>query len=271
MRSFRRYISIAWSIFGFFLVTDSTVPTTFAQELTPRVCIGYNPEKQNWELVGEQAIHRQEDHCPKDYAFMRVAWVPGQPHGGKSVAVRGTCCPLPVGILTDTHYWESEHCPANTVATGSRAEMQVEYDKNGDWHYAVKKWENITHYLRCTKVDTRRFQVGPLAETLSIGFSFDLDRLLLSTGYTNESRIPIGIRYGVTREGLYRLDSGGCIGYPWGSLLTGKLHKFCGFEFRSIEYKGIPGDPPRGTPVKVVPDCISLDDPLSPTPKCITR
>lgn len=256
-----------------FLDSSRTVPIASlslaaADDLVPRVCIGYNPDAKNWEPVGATPAHIQEQNCPSGYAYMRTSIITGTPRPGANLALRGSCCPLPAGVLTEEHVWNTDRCPEGFVATGSRAERQV-YFEGDNWRPAVAEWEKILHYMRCTKINTARFQLGPVAETLTVGLRRDFPRKLHEVRMTSESRIPVGIRYGVTRDGKYSFEAGGCLGLPWGSLLTAKFDKFCGIEFRPLQYTGAPGDPPAGTPVQVVPDCLSIDDPLSPEPKCL--
>ena len=238
-----------------------------AEELRPMVCSGYNFGNDSWEHTGEVPDRVFEDHCPKDFALLRVEWMTGANRGAPYLPIRGVCCPLPKGILTEEHSYVSEHCPEESVATGARTDEENAAFGNGPGD----RWENSVHLMRCTKINTKRFRLGPPAKTLRLGFQADFDHWFYSSTFTSMGRIPIALRYGLSREGRYTFSTGGCIGYPWGSLLTGKMHKYCGLEFRSLEYAGQAGDPPAGTPVKLYPDCISLDDPLSPAPRCLPR
>ena len=53
----------------------------------------------------------------------------------------------------------------------------------------------------------------------------------------------------------------GCVGYPYGSLLTDKTAKVCGgFKFRQLQFKGLAGDPDEGTPVQMFPECKDVSD-----------
>lgn len=240
-------------------------------EPQPHLCIGYNPEKQNWDEVGPIPAMRQEDHCPDGSAFLGVSLVLGNPPYPRNVPVRGSCCPLPDGVLTNEHSWAEERCPKDSVATGSKAEPQVKIE-NGNWKKAMAEWHHVTQLMRCTKIDTSRFQLGEPVESLVIGFAREFDRAITQQKFTSLSRIPVALRYGVGRRGKFSLDAGGGrLGYPWGALLTGKSCKSCDLEFRLLQYRGIPGDPPAGTPVKVFPDCLSIDDPTSPDARCIAR
>ena len=79
--------------------------------------------------------------------------------------------------------------------------------------------------------------------------------------------IPAGIRYAHGRRPDKKWDVDGCVGYPWGSLLTGKTTKYCGgFSFSQLQFRGQTGDPVEGTPVRMFPDCedvVNLDDPAN--------
>ena len=237
---------------------------------TPHLCTGFNVESKDWELVGPIAARTQEQTCPRGYGYMRVGFPTGSLRPGERIPIRGTCCPLPDGVLTDEHVWESLRCPENFVATGARAERHVTYEGD-NWRPAILAWEQMTHYIRCTKIDTTRFSLSPPVETLTLGFHRDFNRNIFEHTFTTEGRVPLALRFGFRRNGRLALDGGGCIGFPWGSLLTAKMHKFCGFEFRTLQYLGVGNDPPAGTPVKMYPDCISIDDPLSPDATCMTE
>ncbi len=233
--------------------------TALADPPTPHLCTGFNPIAQNWErigvLLGDQSL---DANCPDGYAYINHDYPTGMSRPGRKVAVRGVCCRMPDGLLTQEHSWALEACPADSVATGSRAAKQV--TPGQAWDRVKIEWETTDQYMRCTKLNTARFRLGAPAETLTIGFHFGFNLNTINGAFTARSQIPIGLRYGADRAGRMTFESGGCIGFPWGSLLTKKISKhparLCDFEFRPVEYIGAPGDPPAGTPVKMFPDCL---------------
>ena len=82
--------------------------------------------------------------------------------------------------------------------------------------------------------------------------------------------IPIALRYGIGRMGFNEWDRDGCVGFPYGSLLVAKSAKGCGkIQFTELEFTGLPGDSPAGTPVKMFPDCSGVDNPFSPFASCV--
>lgn len=262
------FVPEALALFGVFVTVHLLSALAFAETPIPRECIGFNPEAGNWDSVGIEAGGSVEQFCPKGYAYMSADFTTGTKRPAANIPMRGRCCPLPRGVLTEQTEFALEHCPDNYVATGARAEHQLPPCVNG-WALCEHEWIHIGQYLRCTAIDTSRYQLGAPAQSLSIGFRERFDLSTLRREYTTRSRIPLGIRYGIGRENRYRLTRGGCVGYPWGALLVGKRGKFCEYDFQVLEYRGAPGDPPAGTPVNLIPPCRSIPDPLDPKARCV--
>ncbi len=230
----------------------------------PYVCTGYNPEAGNWELVGAEILGSPELNCPRGYAFFSVDLPVGTPRPGSKVGIKGRCCRLPDGVLTDRHEYALERCPADTVATGTRAAKQVSPCPN-EFGRCVAEWEATDQYLRCTKLDTSRYKLGPPSSGYAIGFNHPLGMEgRTAEPFTSRGHIPLALRYGIVRIGKYSLDQGGFVGFPWGSVLTGKLSKR-EIEFSAILIKGGSQD---GAPLKTYPDCAFLSDPLDPYAVC---
>lgn len=216
----------------------------------PSACIGYDTVKGKW---GEEFRY-----CPAGYAFYGVD-DPGGPEGPANfIGTTGSCCPLPAAdILTEEHVESEVSCPENYIATGTR-----------NWECSDKK--SCSRYMRCTKINTARYQLGEMTPGIYWG---DGAAGWQGSQRTNWEAIPAGIRYSMGRKHNKEWDSDGCVGYPWGSLLAKKTSKYCsGMYFRQLQFAGIDGDPERGTPVKMFPDCDELEnvnDPAAVT--CINR
>ena len=121
--------------------------------------------------------------------------------------------------------------------------------------------------LRCTRVNQDRYELGESAAGIYFGLN--------STYYLEPNRItirdiPAAIRYGMGRDGLTHWLSSGCIGQPFGGLAVGGQGKRCYEQFfRQLRFRGLPGDPPRGTAVRMFPDCDDISDIFSPRPECV--
>ena len=233
----------------------------------PYPCSGYNPSQGNWNTVGVFPLQELEANCAPGYAYLSVDFPVGTPRAGGKIALAGRCCRLPDGVLTNIHTYALEVCPGDTVATGTRAERQVHPCMN-NWGACVKEWETIDQYFRCTGIDTKRYRIGPKQPGYILGFNHSLTmQSVTGVGFTTRSRIPLALRYGVVRDGRFGLDSGGFVGFPWGSLLVGKKSKK-EILFAELQYRGANGDPADGTPVRIYPDCAGLTNPLDPYPRC---
>lgn len=82
--------------------------------------------------------------------------------------------------------------------------------------------------------------------------------------------IPPAIRFGVTRRSHFEFLENGCIGDPPGSLLVRKLTKKCfDFHFQQLQFRGIAGDPPQGTAVRMFPECRYIADIFDTDSECI--
>ena len=233
------------------------------------LCDGFNTARSDWSDVGPLPLGPAEDVCAPGYAYLAANFVFGDPRPPRNIAVSGRCCRLPDGVLLDEHVYTFDDCPEGTIATGARAERVVR-DCPNNWAACVADWEALDHELRCTKINQQRYQLSPFRPAYVIGFHQGLDpRGTNGQQFTTRTRIPLGLRYGVARTSRFGLDTGRYIGFPWGSVLAAKRSKF-DFLFRTIEFRGNPGDPPQGTPLQVVPPCETIDDPLRPNARCIS-
>lgn len=210
----------------------------------PAVCIGYSQLRQDWGY--------DYGNCPAHYAYYGVDDPAGVAYPPDRIQAVMNCCPLPSkDILTDQHTFVLEECPPDHIATGS---LRV----------------GEQYYMRCTQVNTERYQLGDQTEGWYWGDG--------AAGWQDSRRIeweniPAAIRYSHGRVEKLRWDVDGCVGYPWGSLLTMKKSKYCsGFTFRQLQFAGMAGDPSAGTPVKMFPDCdevININEPSQV--KCINK
>lgn len=203
----------------------------------PQACVGLAP------LNGSGGPDRQT--CPVNHAMYWVGGDAGKHKDGTTVNVTATCCPLPSNdILQEVHVFEPEQCPAETVATGAARQACGA--------------ASCPVMLRCTKINTARYQLGPELPAVYWGNGY--------AGWRNSERIdweeiPAALRFAVGREKHAAHGVDGCVGYPWGSLFTKKTSKHCGGNyFKQLQFTGAPGDPARGIPVKMLADCDSIEN-----------
>ena len=208
-------------------------------EHRPQACIGYSPDHEDRNLARGK-WDAVDIVCPPGYAYYSSS------EGGSSSAacsnIFAQCCPLPArDILLEESHWTTEQCKDGFVATGI---------------------ENATRpceqKLRCSRVNYTRYDLLPPQPGVYWGFG-------LSTRGQGErltpADIPEGIRFGVMRMNWNSTTADGCIGTPFGSLLTKKGGTKCfQSQYRQLVFRGAPGDPNRGTPVRMFPDCSLVDD-----------
>lgn len=234
----------------------------------PQPCIGLRtpvgtPVK--WGAVGI-ARRWDRDDCPKGYAYVNAEPTGGRFGSAEVVPIVGTCCELPPDALTKDKLFALVKCPEGYVATGARALPA----KETEWHVVPKA-------LHCTRINTERYMLGEPSHSVHVTAARELADMPFLKQFigefaqfnTTSGRIPAGLRYAIGRIGWRRWSTDTCTGYPWGSLLVAKAPRSCNFTFRQLQYRGLPNDPSRGSPVKLFPDCDYLDNPLSPTPLCI--
>ncbi len=206
----------------------------------PKVCIGYNPlHRGSGSNLGKW--NASGINCPRGFAF--YASSEGDRRGPACSPLFAQCCPLPdEDILLDEHEWTDAACKDGWVITGA--------DNNGSFE--------CRSHIRCTKIDSRRYTLGPSRDGVYWGAG-------LSSRNQGEtvavSEIPEAIRYGIIRSGRSHVWVDGCLGKPFGSLLTTRGSNKCyEAKFRQLRYTGAPGDPPPGTPVTMYPSCRLLED-----------
>lgn len=157
-----------------------------------------------------------------------------------------TCCRLPRDdILTAEEVIVPAHemrCPPGTLYTGG-------------W---LKTWKSCPGCLRCTKVNTDRYELG--AELSGEYFGRGMSRPFLTSDRSRHS-LPLEVRYGVGRILSDDWDADGCISPDLDSALVSTSSEQCGeTRFRALlERTG--GSLKR---VQILPRCRRLDNPLAP-------
>lgn len=211
--------------------------SVFGDARGPYVCSGYVPTKlTHWGQIVTA--------CPDGYAFYAID--DGSRRKTLEV-VSGTCCRLPSDdILERDHRFEYLRCPEGYVVTGG-----------GRGPYEL---------LRCTRINPVRYRLGAETSGLYWGTGFSMRR---QKNRIAREAAPVALRYGLGRQNFDTWDADGCVGYPWGSLVTARTGGACEHSmFRRLEYAGAPGDPPAGSPVSMLPQCRQLDDPFDPLTGC---
>lgn len=211
----------------------------------PRICVGYNPDwwYAPWGRIGPEYL------CPKGFALFSVDDPPGR---GESRQL-GPCCPLPASdIVTDEIVYVDADCPEEYILRG------LVSAESGERRYQAA----------CGRINTLRYKLGPPQPGVYWGrTSRALDDVI---HIPTRERMPLAIRYSVGRTSVEHWDTDGCIGPSWDSLLSGRGFGSCAdYSYRRLQYAGLPGDPPAGTPVQVFPDCLLIDDPFSPDAQCV--
>lgn len=208
----------------------------------PYACIGYNPESpQSWGEMGGR--------CHPGYAYFSFRDLGREDTSSRRIRAGGACCRLPADdILTGEVVETFERCPDGYVGIGGRIPAVNE------------------NYLICGKVNTERYQLGPVSggRYFGVGYSMWKER-----NRTEGSQIPIALRYALGRENYTNWTGEQCVGVPPGALVVGKRPGSCAaIEFRELQYVGRAGDPSQGTPVKMVPDCERIENEFDPLSGC---
>ena len=205
----------------------------------PKVCLGYNP----FQTFANGPFGKWDQRfgvCSPGYAYYSA--LEGDRRGPQFSQMNTPCCPLPADdILLDEHQWTRFSCPDGWLITGDRALDGEEVRE-----------------VRCTKVNSERYELGPSTAGLYWGDGLSGRN---QGKHVSIFQLPEAIRFGVTRQSRNSNWVDGCIGFPFGSLLITKGNNKCrSSEYRELRYRGRPGDPPAGTPVKMFPDCELIPD-----------
>ena len=211
--------------------------------LSETLCTGYDAAQGSWGPKQVSAAV-QEAYCPAGTAFVahQIATRIGSKKRRHLLPPTGSCCPLPNNALTNEHTFAEAACPDDHVITGGRIAPDS----------VSIKWENessIHYQLRCTRINTKEYTLGPAAETLIVAASEYVDEQLLRTfgrnkvARTSYNFIPPFLRYGIGRETRTTWLEKLCVGYPWGApLIELGQHGCAGFVFRPLIPRAGPAD-----------------------------
>lgn len=229
--------------------------------------------------MGITDFNQSDATCPASTAVMAARNGSGPTRPLSQFSLSGSCCPVPEGMLTDEHQVVPERCPAGFVVTGVHQHLEdpALLETASGQLASLSDTEKLRYFpfarrysLRCTRVNSQRFQVTEPQAGIFIGWY----RHLRSTFEQRSSRsqIPLELRYGLGRVSQFAWLPSFCVGKPWGSMLVGMGRKRCSeFSFVSVQYKGAEGDPPSGTPAIRTAKCLYLQDRYSATPVCMVQ
>lgn len=176
-------------------------------------CTGIDTESGHLSLIWVSDV-MTEGFCPTGMTVMYLFSHLGPALAPKNMSVTGSCCPAPAGSLTDAFEFAEQVCPDNSVVTGARMRPGTASA------HGLPEFE-----LRCTHIDTHRFLLLPPAAGLSVEYGrrsflsrlFGLRPAQMTTGW---NLVPPQMRYGLGRVSLTQWSTGGCLGFPWGAVLT---------------------------------------------------
>lgn len=239
---------------------------------SPKVCTNYNFEADSWSGI-QTKVSPQPKRCPQNQVLLsvRTSMRRNIASGPKYVHLSGSCCPLPADdILLDETRMENEACPENFIAVGVTLDVYYADCDSSQKSRCTRLIYETPSSLICQKINTKRYQLAAPTSGIANAASAHL-RHLFFEDFTRAKHIPLALRYGILRSGRTNLERLTCVGYPWGSIVTGKQGKLCSkIQFRQLQYRGRAGDPKKGSAVALYPECVRLDNPLAKEPRCIT-
>lgn len=194
--------------------------------------------------------------CPPNTVFLGTAMGTGR-HSPENAPLLSSCCRVPAeDLLTNRHVFEAAICPPEHVVTGVLL--------------AANPALALKRNIRCTEINSDRYQLGTLTYGVFWGVSTKASFPWKEQKRIRTDEVPLAIRYGLSRMERRIFSGAGCVGDPPGSLLVGKRSMRCkGLLFRELQYRGRPGDPPKGTAVDLIPECRSINNVFSPDARCI--
>lgn len=223
---------------------------------SPQLCTGHlqYPDGPHWGRP-------QNTLCPPNYAAYGNFLIGGSRYkSGPEIRVLPSCCPLPANdILLDEHVESADYCPENHVSTGGKTRC----DSQGGAVYV----EDCTYRFRCTKINTSRYKLSSPQKGRYWGYGANY---WMKNPLLMKSDIPAAIRLGIGRLDYYSWAQRGCVGTPYGALLSSKTGKRCSKHgYKQLLYKGIEGDPPEDTPVRMFPSCSRVLGRFSKQTRCV--
>lgn len=210
-----------------------------------QICLGLNEDG---------GFGRPSRNCPAGAAIFGVlGTAPSRNSPPELIPINASCCMLPADdILVGSHVEVLESCPEGYIATGG--------DPSTSCNDCKRK-------MRCSKINDTRYKLGPA--TAGAFWGFGVVYYKQDIRFMREE-IPLALRPGIGRVSKFSWGEHGCIAYPFGGVLTGKTTKRCqGFSFKQIQYKGLKGDPPEGTPVTMFPRCDKISSIFNKDSKCL--
>lgn len=212
-----------------------------------RVCVSYNGENHPspWG-------YPEHNDCTKGHAAISVVRAVSNEFDQRHKNVN--CCEMRYSdILLDDHIIINEICPQDYVVTSDT--------------YLKPDCLGCPLDVRCTRINTDRYQLGPATEGAYWGLGSNTWKM--RHAFLRRD-LPMSIRYALGRVSEFNWTNQGCFGYPFGSLLTSVEGRECHqFTFRQLQYRGMKGDPKQGTPVKLFADCRRISSEFDRDPKCI--
>lgn len=204
----------------------------------PYVCLGFTPG----ELDSQWSSLLMD--CPPAHALVSIgleATVKGD-----SARQRG-CCPLPFDDILDTERVEaSGSCPEGTIATGiSKGASCI----------------SCPERLICRRINAHRYSLGPETEGVYWGDGRFREK---SSRKVARGMVPPALVHSLGRSAIHYGAREGCLGLPWGSLLTRlSTGDTCdASRFRQLRYAE------SGAEVPMFPPCAEVADRRSPMSGC---
>lgn len=211
--------------------------------IDPSICTGADPET----ILGSHSPSAMRLVCPPGSAIYSLD-DPSRRSG--KYTVRAVCCSLPAPdmLKSDIRVIRKQRCPDGMLMVGMH---DVES-------------RTARTLVQCSPINRNRYLLGPPSPGVGWGMGNEWD-----TAQYRTDEIPRAVRWSVGRMAMDNWDVDGCIGNPVGAALVGIPNPSCeSASFRQVQYSGLPGDPPRETPVQMYPDCARTPDPFSTARSC---
>ncbi len=209
--------------------------------------------------------------CPKNFAA--YGGTVGRAARGTEAAAIGVipfCCPLPAAdVLLDTHVYVESECPKGFVVTGVDPVFAHpgKYMWNNYSLFTTNRSSSDVVRLRCTKINMEKYSLAEERQGIFWGNSAKEWREPLRISW---SEIPPALRYGIGRVSEYQFFDSGCIGNPFGALLTAKRSRYCrDMGFRPLFYAAKTMNADIPLPVQMYPECLYVKDYLTESPQCV--
>ncbi len=215
----------------------------------PKICLGYSPDAS---LLDSKWGPRHAG-CPANSVWLSSN-DSDTTNSRRLHFYDAYCCPLPDDDILGEETVETETmCPEDFVAVG-----------------AISSCENCALRLQCRKLNLERYKLGEVQAGVYFGqgASSRWQEHILDV-----KEIPPAIRFGVRRQSDQTFSRDGCIAPVDGSVYVGNSSgNACrAYKYRQIQYIGHAGDPPKNTPVRMIPECRFVPNPRSPVAGCTPK